>query len=255
MPVTVFIHRRVLYCLQYCSEGELPCSHDTQVLRKWIEAISKELKVNLQCTQSMMHWVWKHTKRVVYKFKKLRHGWQQENGKLSYKHQTSEDLALEERSHVVEEENTKVNSELKKSEQKLKQQVSNLSNQVRKIVASGYQPFHDQHGRGPCENRKKTVAIHWHGLKPKDTRLQRWRAFYNKSMRLCWSAIQRVQNQWLWMKYFSSKLRLQYKNKGFDFQFSKPRESLGYRCVFHWNSRVFGTIHPFDRTTKCRSKF
>ena len=155
------------------------------------------------------------------------------NGKLSYRHQTSEDLALEERSHVAEEENTKVNSELKKSEQKLKQQVSNLSNQVRNIVASGYQPFHDQHGRGPCENGKKTVAIHWHGLKPKDTRLQRWRAFYNKSMRLCWSAIQRVQNQWLWMKYFSSKLRLQCKNKGFDFQFSKPEN--------HWGTGVYFT--------------
>ena len=59
----------------------------------------------------------------------------------------------------------KENSELKKSEQKLKQQVSNLSNQVRKAVASGYQPF--QRGRGPNKSPSKCTSRHQRNLKRK----------------------------------------------------------------------------------------
>ena len=120
-----FVHRRVLYIL-YCLEGKLPSVHDTQVLRKWIEAISKELKIDLRCTQSMMHRVWKHTSRVVYEFKKLRHGRQQQayldkEWKIQLQSadvKNAKDIALEERSCIVHEENTmlqKENSNLKKS--------------------------------------------------------------------------------------------------------------------------------------------
>ena len=57
----------------FCS-GFLPSRHDATVLRRWVEKMSAEIKLDLHCTQKMMGIIWKHTDKVCYQVKKLLEG-------------------------------------------------------------------------------------------------------------------------------------------------------------------------------------
>lgn len=150
----------------------LPNVHDTNVLRKWIQKLSKELCVELRYTKSLMQRLYKRTSLIVSKVKKLRRqGGRQMIGYLQEKwamqlsskdKKTCHQDAVEKQLRSERDSLLKQNKNIQKRSNALQNQVNALSVQLQKACNSGYKPT-----RGPSKRKcpSQYTDRHRRGLK------------------------------------------------------------------------------------------
>lgn len=163
-----------LYDLYLENKG-LPNVSDVNVLRKWINKLSKEIGIEFRYTKSLMQRLYKRTSLIVNKVKKLR----RQGGRQMVKYlkeewamqlsskdkKTCHQDVVEKQLRSERDSLLKENIKLHKHSNSLQSQVTTLSGQLQKACSSGYKPT-----RGPSKRKSPSQYTDRHNRELKRMR-------------------------------------------------------------------------------------